>query len=396
MTWNDRAQTILSQGCNTYSKRADQNIEGVSPTHCTGVEVPGHPGFQGADGKLYADFSCGLGSNLIRFRNNFSIPSTKEVELAERLKGLFPCIEKVKILKTGSAACEAAIRFARAWQEPKENDRKAVIGTGYHGCSNAFIADEDPGSGAIHEGYYKLNSLKDIFRDIHDDMMYDVNDCIREIAAVIVEPIQLDAGVEDQLREIRQVCTEKNIVLIFDEVISGFRVPKYSFANYFGIQPDLIVLGKALGDGYPIAVLGGRADILETPGVFISNTHNGEVSAINAALETLDYLTEDKLQALWDLGAWFQKEFNAISPKVQIVGYPTRGELRGEDLPRALFIQEMAKTGINWGRPFFMHFMHTREFLEYVLALSRQLLHAIEGGQVTLEGKMPRPIFQRN
>lgn len=367
MNWDERAKAVLAQGCTTFSKRSDQYIEGVYPTH--------YEDFHGVD------MVCGLGSNLIGFKNNFSLPSQKEVILAERVKALFPCIDKLKILKTGSAACSAAARFARAY-----TGMRTVLGTGYHGTDNVFIAAEKPGAGCADEGYQKLDSLEVVIR---------ILGIIDRCAAVIVEPVQLDLSVEPALREIRRLCTEKNIPLIFDEIISGFRVPKYGFCNYFGIQPDLICLGKALGNGAPIAIMGGRADIMDTEGVFISNTHNGELHGLEAALETLDFLTEEKLQELWDRGKWFQEEFNAINPKIQIKGYPTRGELQGEELYKAIFMQEMCKAGYLFGRAWFINFHHDR-VLRSCLDRCRSISESIEAGKVKLEGKPPRPIFRRN
>lgn len=382
MTWQKRAEAVLAQGCLTFSKRADQYIEGVSPTHCTGVAI-GHPGFH-TDQGAYFDFVCGLGSNLVSFRNNFSIPSVKEVELAERVKALFPAIDKLKILKTGTAATDAAIRFARAYTQ-----KPLVWGTGYHGSSDTWVSVEDPGVGTFFQFYQKFHDF--------DNLIHNLKKCPDDwLGAVIIEPVQLDFDVKDKLQEIRSLCTEKGAVLIYDEVITGFRVPKYSVANFYGIQPDLICLGKALGDGYPISIVGGREDIMDTEGVFISNTHNGSVEGINAALETLDFLTEEKILGLWIRGRRFQQCFNDLCPQVQIVGYPTRGELRGDDLPRALFMQEMAKRGYFWGRAFFMHHLFTEDFLARTLEVAREVFAAIESGSVKLEGLMPRPAFKRN
>jgi glutamate-1-semialdehyde 2,1-aminomutase len=387
MTWAERSDAALAQGCLTYSKRRDQFVEGVYPTHVKN----GFGAFIEAAGKTYTDYVCGLGANLIDIRNSFSLPTTDEVVLAERIKSLFPCIDKLKILKTGSAACEAAIRIARAYTGKTE-----TIGTGYHGTCNVFIAAEMPGAGCVDEGYCKIESLARLVRYLNIRGYGGQRMNVDDVAAVIIEPVQLDLAVEDDLRALRRICTEERIVLVFDEVISGFRVPRYSFANYFGIQPDLIVLGKALGNGYPIAIVGGREDIMETPGYFISNTHNGEVSAIGAALETMDFLTEEKLQEHWDKGAWFLREFNQLNPKVQIVGYPTRGELHGDDLTKALFMQQMVRAGYFFGKPWFHTFAHTKEVMQRTLDAARLAFMQIEAGMVTLEGQLPRPIFKRN
>lgn len=378
-TWQERAQESISQACLTYSKRITSYIEGVSPSHCNGEEI-GMPGFN-TDKGAYVDFVCGLGSNLVNFRNNFSIPSTHEVVLAERLKALFPCMERVKILKTGTATTDAAVRFARA-----HTGKSVVWGTGYHGCSDTWISAEDPGAGTFFQFYQKFPDFDNLIRNLKEVPDY--------LAAVIIEPVQLEWGVKESLQEIRRLCTENGILLIFDEIITGFRVPKYSVANFYGIQPDLICLGKALGDGYPIGVVGGSAEIMDNPDVFISNTHNGELQGIKAALETLDFLTEEKLMDLWIKGWNFQQAFNEINPKVQIVGYPTRGELRGDGLP--IFMQEMHKRGWFFGKAFFIHFKHSEYFLSGALEHARKVAIEMESGAVKLEGLAPRPVFRRN
>lgn len=386
-SWAERSKAVIAQDCLTYSKRRDQYIEGVYPTHAiTGdgakLVVATEDGSSWRD-KEFVDFVCGLGSNLIDIRNNFSLPSYKEVELAERVKALFPCIDKLKFVKTGSAACSAAVRMARAY-----TGKMLVWGVGYHGTDNWAISAEEPGTGTVFEFYQKLPDFRNL---IHNLKMAD-----DQLAAVIIEPVQLDYNVRSQLEEIRALCTEKKIVLIFDEVITGFRFIDYSVANHFGIQPDLICLGKALGNGYPIAVVGGREDIMETPGYFISNTHNGELSAINAALSTLDYLSHGHIHSLWERGKAFQEAFNRLTPKLQIVGYPTRGELRGDEDFKALFMQEAIKRNHFFGRAWFISHAHTYGILNRALDVAADVVKVIEAGAVKLEGLPPRPVFRRN
>lgn len=387
-TWQERAEAVLAQGCLTYSKSASQFIEGVYPTHvnpdyCQGPYIGYDCALPDGAPRLL-DFVCGLGSNLIDIRNNFSLPTTSEVVLAERIKAIFPAIDKLKILKTGTAATDAAVRIARAY-----TGRNLVWGTGYHGCSDTWISAEEPGTGTFFQFYQKFPTLDALIQNLEmvsDDLL----------AAVIVEPVQLDLDVRDSLKRLRALCTEKEAVLIFDEVITGFRVPKYSIANYFGIQPDLICLGKALGNGWPIALVGGKDEIMETPGYFISNTHNGELEGIQKAFATLDFLTEEKIMDLWIRGRRFQQAFNEISPRVQIVGYPTRGELRGEEDFKNLFLQEMFKRGYFFGRAWFITHAHTSELLDGAIRAAAEAVMAIEAGGVRLEGLAPRPVFKRN
>lgn len=386
MTWDERAKASIAQGCLTLSKHSSQYIEGVSPTHALSGYGPAMvvENLQGNQ-EVMIDMVCGLGSNLLDVRNNFSLPSTQEVVLAERLKDLFPCIQKLKFLKTGTAACDAAVRIARAY-----TGKSLVWGTGYHGSSDLWVSVEDPGVGTFFQFYQKFPSLDNLIKNLR---MITVNE---GLAAVIIEPVQLDMGVRPQLEEIRKLCTEKEIILIHDEVITGFRFLDYSVSNHFGIQPDLICLGKAIGNGAAISIVGGRDEVMETPGLFISNTHNGELSGIVAALQTLDFLTLENIRDLWDRGERFQTAFNKLTPKLQIIGYPTRGELQGEDEFKAMFIQEMSKRGYFFGRAVFITHAHTEDILKTELIVVAQVIDSIEAGSVKLEGLMPRPFFKRN
>jgi len=240
MTYKQRSDKVIAQGCGTYSKRADQFIEGVYPTHCIG----GGGGYiYGSNEVHYLDFVNALGSNLRGHQNNHSIPHTVEVEVAELIVHKIKCIDKLKFLKTGSEACSAAVRIARAF-----TGWEFGFGVGYHGWHNSFIEQENPGKGCVNEEYQKCADLEDLIDHLIGD---------ETIAYVIIEPVQLSIGVQAELQEIRRLCTKQGIVLIFDEIITGFRVPHYTISNWWGIQPDLICLGKALGNGFPLAVVGG-------------------------------------------------------------------------------------------------------------------------------------------
>jgi glutamate-1-semialdehyde aminotransferase len=383
-SWQKRAVASIAQGCLTFSKAASQYIEGVTPTHAISGYGPAMvvENLQGNQ-EIVVDFVCGLGSNLLDVRNNFSLPSTQEVILAERIKVLFPCIEKLKFLKTGTGACDAAVRIARAY-----TGKALVWGTGYHGSSDIWVSNEDPGVGTFYQFYQKFPNL--------ENLIINLRNAADNLAAVIIEPVQLDMGVRAQLEEIRRLCTENKVVLIHDEVITGFRFLDYSVSNHFNIQPDLICLGKALGNGAAISIVGGRDEIMETEGLFISNTHNGELSGIASALQTLDALTRETIQSLWDRGEAFQFAFNKLTPKLRIVGYPTRGELQGEYEFKALFMQEMIKRGYFFGRGWFISHAHTTEILAKALEVAGDVVAAIDADLVKLEGLAPRPIFKRN
>lgn len=342
--------------------------------------------------KYLTDYTCGLGANLIDIQNCYSLPSEDEESLAFKLTELFPCIEKVKILKTGTDACNCAVRIARAYAENSGTKGLDVdgLGVGYHGWSDTFISDEYPGIGCIAGQYEKCNNFNMLLQRLNNqpaDMNYKY---------CIIEPVELDLNVKDELLEIRRLCSEKGIILIFDEIITGMRFPEYSVSNYFGIQPDLICLGKGLGNGYPISIVGGPSHIMETPGYFVSGTFFGELSGINAALATLDFLDTGKLNELWSRGQEVITHFNEISDKIQLYGYPTRCIWKGEEVFIATFCQQMQKRGyLLHLRVWFITHAHTSTINAQFIDESKQCINEIIDKNIQLKGAVPEPVFKR-
>lgn len=389
----NRAEACIAQGALTNSKRPEIFVNGVYPTH-----VARGKGCHLWDtkGNRYVDFICGLGSNILGYADeevanaladaardgcSLSLSSSLEVVAAERVKELFPCIDKLKFLKTGTEACLAAIRIARA-----ATGKKFVYTEGYHGWSDEFVGLSPPHLGINPSGY--MRKLPAQFHEMAADT-----------AAVIVEPVITDASDARRawLQQLRTYCTDNNIALIFDEVITGFRWPKFGVANLWGIPPDLICLGKAMGNGMPISVVGGASRFMDCGEYFISSTFAGERLSLASAIKTMELLqTKYPLQDLWDAGEKFVKHFNQLEPeKVWIEGYPTRGAFKGDDLIKALFWQEACKAGILFGPSWFFNFKH-KDVSEQVLSVCQDIFRRIRLGGVKLEGDLPRsPFAQR-
>lgn len=392
--WLNRQEECIAQGALTNSKRPESLIKGVYPTHLTrglGCHV------WDSDGKKYIDYICGLGVNLLGYGHEeiaetvlnrirrgatLSLSTTTEVRLAELLKGLFPCIESLKFLKTGSDACNAAIRIARAY-----TGRDYVLSEGYHGWSDEFMGLTPPAFGVVCDSEH-MGCLTQ--KDINPKLMKEMG-----VAAVIVEPIILNNSEEhiEWLRSLRQACTEAGTVLIFDEVITGFRYKNLSVSKRYSIKPDLICLGKAMANGLPISVVGGKKEIMNCKEYFVSSTFAGETVAMAAAIKTIELLTNHySIDELWSAGERFQKLFNELDSRLQIVGYPTRGVLAGEEHIKALFMQEACKAGILFGPSWFFnfeHFAHT----ETVISTCHDIFQSIQIGTVKLEGKPPQSPF---
>lgn len=388
-----RAQDCIAQGYLTNSKRPQSHVKNVYPTHIArghGCYLWDH------QGRRYFDFICGLGTNLLGYGNDriaaaissrlyegycHSFATHHEIECAEKLKELFPFVDAVKFLKSGSEACSAAVRIARA-----ATGRKLVLSDGYHGWHDDFVSLTDPAVGVPRAAPYTRAIAK----------LVDAELAISEAAAVMVEPVITDWSDERRawLDRLRALCTKHGTLLIFDEVITGLRFPRFSVAAYWNITPDLIVLGKALGGGMPLAAVGGRYSVMNAAEYFVSSTYAGETLSLVAAKTAMGLLqSKYDLNLLWEKGQAFLDQFNALAPgTIWIEGYPTRGTFKGDPLTRALFFQEMCEAGVLFGPSWFFSFPLADE-ADGVLQSCRDVLTRIAHGQVTLRGELPQSPF---
>lgn len=391
-TYRQRADKCIAQGALTNSKRIQTFVEGVYATH---AESGKGAHITDCEGRSLIDMYCGLGSCLMGHSHplitttieremhkglTLSMNSVLELELCERLNGLFPFVDRWKLLKTGTEACMAAIRIARAY-----TGRDEVLSAGYHGWSDAFVTLTEPAKGVHrHQGTSKLDDP-----DFFDGVTIDT-------AAVIVEPVELDAGPERRawLEALRARCTEVGALLIFDEIITGFRFPRFSVANFWGIQPDLILLGKAMAGGLSLAAVGGKAAWMDSPDYFVSSTFAGERLPMACSMTLIRALHGDyRLDDLWRDGTWFMERLNtALPPGLSVKGYATRGAFQGDAETKAIFWQEAYKAGILFGPAVWFGFQH-RELAETILSTCRDIGVRMKAGGIKLEGKLPATPF---
>jgi glutamate-1-semialdehyde aminotransferase len=387
---NKRSLESIAHGALTNSKRTASFVEGVYPSH---IKSAFKCYVKDVDGNQYIDYICGLGTNLFGYANPnicravtqvlengssvFSLAGLEEVELAEKLKGVFPFIDRMRFLKSGSEGCSAAVRMARAF-----TGKDLILSEGYHGWHDEFVSLTPPATGVPKSCNYRAVSVKD----------FAPTD---EIAGVIVEPIitdMSDARIK-WLTDLRELCTKKGIVLIFDETITAYRFPEYCVANYLNIYPDIWIGGKAIAGGLPLSVIGGRKDVLESE-YFVSSTWGGDRVGCAAAIEAVrlshnDFRPED----LWVLGQEFHDKFNEIDEEVQLEGYPTRGIFKYKsDTFKALYMQELCKAGVLIGPSWFYNkFLHME--MDNVLSISKAAIKKIKEGRVKLEGVPPKSPF---
>jgi glutamate-1-semialdehyde 2,1-aminomutase len=229
---------------------------------------------------------------------SFGIPNPLELQMAELICDWIPSIEKVRMVNSGTEATMSCIRLARAFTG---RDKIVKFDGCYHGHADALLVKA--GSGTLTHGQPSSAGVSPAFADLTISLPFNNAELLRkafqenknEIAAVIVEPIPANAGLyfprENFLSMLREECTSNDALLIFDEVITGFRVARGGAQEVYGVKPDLTVLGKVIGGGLPVGAFGGRAEVMDqlSPDgpVYQAGTLSGNPIAMTAGLAQL-------------------------------------------------------------------------------------------------------------
>ena len=290
-----RALESIPVGSQTFSKSYLGWVVGQSPVY---AESGSGAILTDIDGNDYIDYMMALLPVVLGYADplvdaavlrqmekgvSLSLSGQLEAELAEKLVSLIPCAEMVRFGKNGSDATTAAVRLARAF-----NGREKIVVCGYHGWHDWYI-----GTTAKHLGVPQ--AVRDLSLSVPFNDAEALADLLvlhgRDIAAVVIEPTGKIVPEDGYLKEVRRLCDHYGVILIFDEVISGFRIHMGGAQAEYGVTPDLAAFGKAMANGYPLSALVGRRDIMsKMETIFFSATFGGELSAIAAALATIDKL----------------------------------------------------------------------------------------------------------
>jgi len=415
----EQAKRVIPAQTQTFSKGWTQYPLGVSPVFAARTDG----GYVwDVDGNKFIDWPMALGPLLLGHNNRhvndavrrqldlgiaFSLPHQAEVELAERLIAWFPYAEGVRFGKNGSDVTAAAVRAARAF-----TGRDIVLCCGYHGWQDWFIGTTTRNRGvpdAVREltipfGYNDLVGLERLLK-VHAG----------KVACIIMEPIGIIAPQPGYLEGVKKLAEANGAILVFDECWCGFRLHKQGAFGKYGVAPHLSCFGKAIGNGVPISIILGRADIMAVfEDIFFSFTYGGDLLGIAAANAVMDVFEQEPVlekiekigQALID-GVVDLAKKHKIDSHVGIGGYAGRNIMTFKDdeadglLLKSIFQQEALCHGVlaaGWHAPCYAHSMDDvrttlRAYDEAFAAIARGL--SVGNLRGLLHGQQVQQVFRK-
>jgi glutamate-1-semialdehyde 2,1-aminomutase len=425
-----RLHEVVPGGAHTYARGEDQYPEGMAPVIARGEGAR----VWDVDGNTFVEYGMGLRSvtlghayapvtaavsETISRGVSFSRPSALELEAAETFLRQVPGADMVKFAKNGSDVTNAAVKLARAATGRK---RVAICRTQpFFSTEDWFIGTTPMAAGVLDEeagltlgfDYNDLDSVRALVREHPDD-----------IACFVLEPATSQAEPEPGfLPGLRRLADEHGIVLIFDEMVTGMRWSLHGAQHVYGVRPDLSTWGKALGNGFPVAALAGRRELMELGGLrtdqprvfLLSTTHGAESAglaaylAVNKAYRDRDVVAEmDHAGALLAASVTEQVVRAGLQDHIEVLGRPsclvfaTRDAHRQPSQAyRALFMQELIRHGV-LGQSFVISAAHTAEDIDCTVAAVGEALGvyacALESGTTDgwLAGRPVAPALRKH
>ncbi len=324
---------------------------------------------------------------------SFGAPNAGEVALAEEIVAAMPSIDQLRFVNSGTEAAMSAVRLARAFTG---RDRIIKMAGGYHGHADALLVRAGSGAGGLPASAGVTAGAA------ADTLVVDYNDLDtiagllvrRDVAAVIVEPVAANMGVvlpaPGYLEGLRRLTAEHGTLLIFDEVITGFRVARGGAQQRYRVRPDLTVLGKVIGGGLPVGAYGGAAEIMRLVAplgpVYQAGTLSGNPLAMAAGLATLRALTTSVYEQLEEAGAFLEAGLTdraaAAGVRVRIARAASLLTVFFDDDTRfARFFHEMLDAGVllppSQQEAWFLSSAHGRAELDATLDAARSAFATI-------------------
>jgi len=398
----DQALRIIPWGTQTGSKRPPEDLRGFYPPY---IERGQGAYVFDLDGNRYIDYKLACGPIILGHAYKavdkavmskleggivYGSAHPLEVQVAQELIRLIPCAEMVRFLKTGAEGAAATVRLARA-----HTGRDKIVSFGYHGWHDWCVNRGKGIPAAISEltislPYEDADRLEETLRQNRG-----------QVAGVVVTPPihgpQQWNSLGSFLETVQAVCEEYGVLLIFDEIVSGFRTAIGGIQERFDIVPDLAVFSKAIANGFPISAVVGRREVMEAwDEVVITSTFGGETMSLAAALATIHELEQqDVLAHIWRLGQRLIEGVNDMAERMdldlQAGGCPATPSLLsfvGDDEERNQArltdcLKELLRRGIMpySGTCWYLCFSHTEEDVENTLQAIGETLEVVRGRQ---------------
>lgn len=414
----EKAEKIIPLATQMLAKGYQQHSRGASPvyiSHSKGAHV------WDIDGNKFIDLTMGMGPISLGYCNeivdeaireqltkgiNYTLIDELEYKVAKNFVDLIPCFEMVRFGKTGADAVAGAVRLARAY-----TGKNKIICCGYHGWHDWYIGSTTRALGIpkiISELTYKVeyDNLDAIEKIVEDD---------RDISCIVIEPVVFKEPSADYLFKLRELCTAAGILLIFDEVWTGFRIALGGAQQYFSVTPDLACFSKACTNGMPFSVMGGKSEIMslmKRDDFFFFTTYGGEMLSLAAVNATLEFMkTNPVIEHNTVFSARLRDAFNSICDdlkmkEVRSIGldYRTMVNFSGPNeisLLRKTYLQQLLmEEGVLWTGFHHMSYSHNETDIIHVENAYRNTLpklkDAIDSENIKekLTGEILKPVFR--
>jgi glutamate-1-semialdehyde 2,1-aminomutase len=379
-----RAERTIPLGSQTFSKSRTQYPVGISPLYilsARGAKVTD------LDGNSFIDLVNALASITFGYKHpgvdnairtqlkkgiSYSLPGKLEAEVSEKLVDMIPSAEMVRFGKNGSDATSAAIRISRAY-----TGRDDVAVCGYHGWQDWYIGSTTRNKGVPEQ----VSALTHIFK-FNDIQSLEVLLSSHQVAAVILEPMNVSFPKEDFLSKVKVLTQKHGAVLIFDETITGFRLSAGGAQELFKVTPDLSTFGKGIANGMPLSAIVGRRDIMtEMEKVFFSGTFGGELLSLAAANYVIDKVRSGEVvEQLESIGGQLAMKLdeiiqsNGLAETLSLSGHNSWKFLNWRDSNgytqseiKTYFMQEMFDAGVLVLSSHNVSLAHKRKEIEKIL-----------------------------
>jgi len=436
MAVNKKIKTLISRrhdlipgGAHTYSKGDDQ-----FPANAPKVILKGNGAYVwGDDGKKYLDWCMGLRSvslghcyprvnkavaKQMTEGTNFGRPHISEFEFADLLTKILPNTDMVKFAKNGSTVTSAAVKLARGY-----TGRKYIVYCSSHpffSYDDWFVGTTICNAGVPKEiqklslgfKYNDIESLENLFKKYSG-----------QIAGVIMEVVTTEEPKDNFLMKVQKLVKKEGAVFILDEMITGFRFNLQGAQKLYNLKPDLTTYGKGIANGYSVAVLAGKKEIMELgglkhkkPRVFLtSTTHGAETIGLAAAIATIKEMKQRKVQAhFWKLGGKLKQGMVSLIKKygmedmVEMLGFAPNLSMNFKDtkgesslLLKTIFLQEANKRGLLFQGYFAISYSHkdaeikkTLSVMDEVMTVYKDIVSQDNPAKY-LKGPVVKPVFRK-